>query len=53
MEVLDFVLDNLFIAFNFLRNTVIFGVSLFNWILGFSVCTFILDCFLGGDDSAN
>lgn len=51
MDALDFVLEQLFKAFDFLRDTEIFGLSLFNWIAGLSVCSFILDIFFGGGDS--
>lgn len=50
MDALDVVLELLFDAFDFLRNTEIFGLSLFNWIAGLSVGEFMLDTFFGGGD---
>ena len=41
-------------AFIFLRDTEIFGFSLFDWIAGISVGSFVIDIFVGGgEDSAD
>lgn len=54
MDALDFVFEQLANAFFFLRDTEIFGLSLFDWIAGLSVCSFVFDTFFGGgDDSAD
>lgn len=52
MDALDFVLEQLFKVFHFLRNTEIFGLSLFKWISGLSVISFFLDIFVGGGDGS-
>lgn len=52
MDALDFLLEQLFKVFDFLRNTEIFGLSLFNWIAGLSVSSFVLDIFVGGGDGS-
>lgn len=52
MDAFDFVLSQLVKAFIFLRDTEIFGLSLFNWIAGLSVGSFILDIFIGGGDGS-
>lgn len=50
MDALDVVLEYIFKSFDFLRDTEIFGLSLFSWIVGLSVSSFVLDRFFGGGD---
>lgn len=53
-DAFDFVLKQLVNAFIFLRDTEIFGFSLFDWIAGISVGSFVIDIFVGGgEDSAD
>lgn len=52
MDALDFVLKQLVQAFIFLRDTEMFGLSLFDWIAGLSVGSFVLDIFVGGGDGS-
>lgn len=50
MDAFDVVLEQLVRAFIFLRDTELFGLSLFNWIAGLAVGEFVLDIFVGGGD---
>lgn len=50
MDAFDFVLEQLVNGFIFLRDTEIFGLSLFDWIAGLSVGAFVIDIFIGGGD---
>lgn len=53
MDGFDFVLNQLAKSISFLRDTEVFGLSLFNWIVGLSTASFVLDIFFGGDDDAD
>lgn len=52
MDILEFVLSQILQGLQFLRDTDIFGLSIFDWIVGLSVGSFVLDIFIGGGDGS-